>query len=110
MIKNLLERRLIRIVGRKEVVGKPFLYGTTREFLVHFGLNSLKDLPPLEEFEETFGSGDAAAVANLVEMAGLTEGEPASEMAPAGEDREERILKEIAEMEDREDAMSEADT
>lgn len=110
VIKNLLERRLIRIVGRKEVVGKPFLYGTTREFLVHFGLNSLKDLPPLEEFEETFGSGDAAAVANLVEMAGLVEGEPAAEAAPAGEDREERILKEIAEMEDREDEMSEADT
>ncbi len=56
VLKTLLERRLVRIVGRKEVVGKPFLYGTTREFLVHFGLNSLKDLPPLEEFEETFGS------------------------------------------------------
>lgn len=110
VIKNLLERRLIRIVGRKEVVGKPFLYGTTREFLVHFGLNSLKDLPPLEEFEETFGSGDAGAVANLVEMAGLVEGEPVVEAEPVGEDREERILKEIAEMEDREDAMSEADT
>jgi segregation and condensation protein B len=110
VLKNLLERRLIRIVGRKEVVGKPFLYGTTREFLVHFGLNSLKDLPPLEEFEETFGSGDAAAVANLVEMAGLAEGEPMPEAEPVGEDREERILKEIAEMEDREDAMSEADT
>lgn len=109
VIKTLLERRLIRIVGRKEVVGKPFLYGTTREFLVHFGLNSLKDLPPLEEFEETFGSGDAAAVANLVEMAGLVEGEPAAEAVPAGEDREERILKEIAEMEDREDATSEAE-
>jgi segregation and condensation protein B len=115
VLKNLLERRLVRIVGRKEVVGKPFLYGTTREFLVHFGLNSLKDLPPLEEFEETFGSGDPAAVANLVEMAGLVEssveGEAAVEAAPAGEDREERILKEIAEMEDREDdAMSETDT
>jgi len=46
----------VRIAGRKEVVGKPFLYATTREFLVHFGLNSLRDLPPLEEFEETFGA------------------------------------------------------
>lgn len=110
VIKTLLERRLVRIVGRKEVVGKPFLYGTTREFLVHFGLNSLKDLPPLEEFEETFGSGDAAAVANLVEMAGLVEGEPAAEAVPGGEDREERILKEIAELEDRQDAMSEAES
>src|SRR5436309_6737728 len=70
VLKTLLERRLVRITGRKEVVGKPFLYGTTREFLVHFGLNSLKDLPPLEEFEETFGSGAASAAAGLAEMAG----------------------------------------
>ena len=54
MIKTLLERRLIRIAGRKQVVGKPFLYATTREFLLHFGLG-LGDLPPLEEIEETFG-------------------------------------------------------
>jgi len=56
VLKTLLERRLVRIAGRKEVVGKPFLYATTREFLIHFGLKSLRDLPPLEEFEETFGS------------------------------------------------------
>jgi segregation and condensation protein B len=56
VLKTLLEKRLVRISGRKEVVGKPFLYATTREFLVHFGLNSLRDLPPLEEFEETFGA------------------------------------------------------
>ncbi len=54
VLKTLLERRLIRIAGRREVVGSPFLYGTTREFLRHFGLGSIKDLPPLEEFEETF--------------------------------------------------------
>jgi segregation and condensation protein B len=59
VIKNLLEKRLLRISGRKEVVGRPFLYSTTREFLMHFGLKSLNELPPLEEFEETFGS-DAA--------------------------------------------------
>ncbi|HEX9669344.1 MAG TPA: SMC-Scp complex subunit ScpB [Thermoanaerobaculia bacterium] len=52
VLKTLLERRMVRITGRKEVVGKPFLYGTTREFLMHFGLNHLRDLPPLEEFEE----------------------------------------------------------
>lgn len=58
-IKTLLERRLIRITGRKEVVGRPFVYATTREFLMHFGLRSLSELPPLEEFEEAFGGGDA---------------------------------------------------
>ena len=56
VIKTLLERRLVRITGRKEVVGKPFLYATTREFLLHFGLQSLKDLPPLEEADELFGA------------------------------------------------------
>lgn len=55
VLKTLLDRRLVRIAGRKMVVGKPFLYATTRDFLMHFGLESLKDLPPLEEFEETFG-------------------------------------------------------
>jgi segregation and condensation protein B len=55
VLKTLLEKRLVRISGRKKVVGKPFLYRTTREFLMHFGLGSLDDLPPLEEFEEIFG-------------------------------------------------------
>ncbi|HEV2854874.1 MAG TPA: SMC-Scp complex subunit ScpB [Thermoanaerobaculia bacterium] len=105
VIKTLLERRMIRIAGRKEVVGKPFLYGTTREFLVHFGLNSLKDLPPLEEFEETFGSGDASAVAGLSELAG---GVAPEEEVPASEDQEESFLREVAEIEERErqDTMS----
>lgn len=57
VLKTLLERRLIRISGRKEVVGSPFLYATTREFLLHFGLRALSELPPLEEFEETFLGG-----------------------------------------------------
>ncbi|HVS01624.1 MAG TPA: SMC-Scp complex subunit ScpB [Thermoanaerobaculia bacterium] len=68
VLKTLLERRLIRIAGRKRVVGKPFLYGTTREFLMHFGLASLDDLPPLEELEEAlFGEGDVGAVADREE-------------------------------------------
>src|SRR3954471_23206992 len=102
VVKTLLERRMVRIVGRKEVVGKPFLYGSTREFLVHFGLNSLKDLPPLEEFEETFGSGDAGAVAGLAEMAGLTNRDGIEDGGGGGEDREESFLREIAELEELE--------
>ena len=103
VVKTLLERRMVRIVGRKEVVGKPFLYGTTREFLVHFGLNSLKDLPPLEEFEETFGSGDASAVAGLAELAGGPLDE--SSLNAADADSEERFLREVAEMEEQQDAL-----
>jgi segregation and condensation protein B len=103
VLKTLLERRLVRIVGRKEVVGKPFLYGTTREFLVHFGLNSLKDLPPLEELEETFGSGDAAETARLAELAGIAPGGEA-EAPIALEDREEIFLREVAAIEEKEEA------
>jgi segregation and condensation protein B len=55
VLRTLLERRLVRIAGRKPVVGRPFVYRTTREFLLQFGLQSLKDLPPLEEFEEALG-------------------------------------------------------
>lgn len=49
-LKALQERRLVRIVGRKRVVGRPILYGTTRQFLLHFGLDSLEDLPPVEGY------------------------------------------------------------
>jgi segregation and condensation protein B len=52
VLKTLLERRLIKIVGRKEAVGKPMLYGTTQEFLQHFGLRDLSELPPLKDLEE----------------------------------------------------------
>lgn len=54
VLKGLLDKKLIRIAGRKNVVGKPLLYGTTKEFLVHFGLNSLEDLPSFREIEEVF--------------------------------------------------------
>lgn len=52
VLQNLLDKKLLRVVGRKKVVGKPILYATTRDFLAHFGLNSLEDLPSLEEFGE----------------------------------------------------------
>jgi len=54
-LHTLLERKLVTIVGRKPVVGKPILYGTSKEFLIHFGLNSLADLPTLEEFAQIAG-------------------------------------------------------
>jgi segregation and condensation protein B len=55
VIRTLLERRMIRVAGRKNVVGSPFLYRTTKEFLVHFGLNDIRDLPRLEEFGDLIG-------------------------------------------------------
>jgi len=51
VVANLMERSLIKITGKAKVLGAPFLYGTTSEFLEYLGLNSLKDLPSLEELE-----------------------------------------------------------
>ncbi len=55
VIKTLLDKRLIKIIGKKEAPGKPLLYGTTREFLEHFGLKDLTELPTLRDLsrEET---------------------------------------------------------
>ncbi|MFO0597720.1 MAG: SMC-Scp complex subunit ScpB [Myxococcaceae bacterium] len=52
VLKALLDRRLIKIVGKKEEVGRPILYGTTREFLEFFALKDLASLPTLREFQE----------------------------------------------------------
>jgi segregation and condensation protein B len=55
-IKTLLDKRLIVAKGHKQVVGRPMLYGTSKEFLVHFGLNDLSELPNLEDFEDLMSS------------------------------------------------------
>lgn len=52
VLKTLLDRKLVAAAGRKDVLGKPILYKTTREFLIQFGLSSLAELPTLKEFEE----------------------------------------------------------
>jgi segregation and condensation protein B len=52
VIKTLLDKKLIATAGRKEVLGRPILYKTTKEFLIHFGLKDLSELPSMEEFEE----------------------------------------------------------
>jgi len=51
-IKGLLDKKLIRCLGRKKVLGSPMLYGTTKEFLLHFGLDSLEELPSIEDFDQ----------------------------------------------------------
>jgi segregation and condensation protein B len=59
-LETLLEKRLLKVVGRKETVGRPLLYGTTPEFLRHYGLRSLEDMPPID----SFATEDAAAAAS----------------------------------------------
>jgi len=49
-IKSLLDKHFVKIVGKKETPGRPFLYGTTKEFMQYFGLGSLSDLPPISDF------------------------------------------------------------
>ena len=77
VLSTLLERHLIKIVGRKNVVGRPFLYATTKEFLIRFGLNDLHDLPKIEDMAEALGFDPPA---------GLTEQTPADDVLPLDEE------------------------
>lgn len=72
VLGTLLERKLIKIAGRKPVVGRPFLYATTREFLMRFGLNDLSDLPKVEDMADVLG----------FEIRGLSETGPSEQYLP----------------------------
>ena len=63
VVGTLLERHLVKVTGRKPVVGRPFLYATTQEFLNQFGLSDLGDLPKVEEMAEALGMEVPAALA-----------------------------------------------
>jgi segregation and condensation protein B len=76
VLSTLLERHLIKIVGRKNVVGRPFLYATTKEFLVRFGLKDLTDLPKIEDMAEALGFDPPA---------GLIEQSPREDVLPLDE-------------------------
>jgi segregation and condensation protein B len=80
VLSTLLERHLIKIVGRKNVVGRPFLYATTKEFLIRFGLKDLHDLPKIEDMAEALGFDPPA---------GLMETTPREDMLPLEEDESE---------------------
>ena len=56
-IKTLLDKRLIISKGRKETVGRPMMYGTSKEFLLQFGLRDLSELPNVEDFEDLATGG-----------------------------------------------------
>jgi segregation and condensation protein B len=75
VLNTLLERHLVKIVGRKQVVGRPFLYATTKEFLIRFGLNDISELPKVEDMAEALG----------IEAPLLVEQTPPEEMLPLDE-------------------------
>jgi segregation and condensation protein B len=62
-IKTLMERRLVKVVGKKDVIGRPFLFGTSREFLEIFGLASLSDLPSMRDIEDFLAAATGGVVA-----------------------------------------------
>jgi segregation and condensation protein B len=115
VLKTLLDRKLIAVAGRKNVVGKPILYKTTRDFLIQFGLSDLAELPTLKEFEELGrmalsdvepeaasapsaaqeAAGEAAGRASAPIAAEPVQGEPGpAEAAPVETVREEPALEE----------------
>jgi len=77
VVRTLLERKLVRIVGRKEVPGRPIMYGTTKFFLEHFGLNDLTQLPPLREFTELGESDQSLLPMESMEVTAPTAAEEA---------------------------------
>ena len=73
VLGTLVERRLVKVVGRRAVIGRPFLYATTREFLDRFGLSDLEDLPKVEDMADALGMD----VPNM-----LTDAYPTEEILP----------------------------
>lgn len=73
VLKTLSERGLIVEEGRKPVPGRPILYVTTPDFLHHFGLNTLDDLPPLEDIDPADAEADKAAAHDALEAVGMEE-------------------------------------
>jgi segregation and condensation protein B len=101
VLRTLMERDLVRMVGRGEGPGRPLLFGTTRDFLMRFGLSRLSDLPKMEEIEELVGEKSAEGEQVSDEIAALVgeksagggdvsgesaEGEEVPEESDAGQD------------------------
>jgi segregation and condensation protein B len=95
VLRMLLEKKLIRVLGRKDIPGRPMIYGTTRQFLEVFNLKDLRDLPSPKEIEalgleneELYSLGDdeeGGETASAPESASTAEGEPEAPNTPPGE-------------------------
>jgi segregation and condensation protein B len=83
VLRGLMERQLLKIVGRAEVVGRPMLYGTTRKFLDTFGLAGLEDLPKAQELRTAWSEPEKPAAASPVEAdPAATPGQPSAQQPP----------------------------
>lgn len=83
VVTHLLSKDLIKVVGRKDVPGRPFVYGTTKQFLEYFGLKSLNDLPELEEFPKLQPSEENILTENLDEGQQKSDDEQAADGEPS---------------------------
>jgi segregation and condensation protein B len=94
VLATLVERHLIKTVGRKQVIGRPFMYATTREFLQRFGLNDIGDLPKVEEMSDALGFelpgvlGDSPQTTNPLPFDADAEAPPAEPPQSAEEEPE----------------------
>jgi segregation and condensation protein B len=93
VIKTLLEKRLITTAGRKEVIGRPILYRTSKQFMMRFGLSDLDELPSLKEFEQL-------AQAALGSDSGIAPNEPEAPAAASQESAEAAQIRESGETND----------
>lgn len=85
-VATLLERGLIAVAGKKDTIGHPLLYATNEEFLRHFGLSSIKDLPPLNEEPDAGAPGEReAGILRELEASASSEPEAEEEMLPEAE-------------------------
>lgn len=115
VIATLTERGLIKIVGKKEVPGRPFLYGTTEKFLEHFGLKALSELPNIDEIknlvEKSVKKEELLGTQKMVDIPqeeAASEGTAAVVMEEVSVEIREEIVQEEATSEDRDESQSTA--
>ena len=85
VIGTLLDRKLITTAGRKQVIGRPILYKTTKEFLMRFGLKDISELPSMEEFEKLVAESFQAELVPAENSASASEDPSAPDAIPAAE-------------------------
>ncbi len=115
VLKTLLDRKLITTSGRKNVIGRPILYKTTKDFLVQFGLKELSELPTLKEFEELgrfalAEPGPESEAGPEAEAQTVAVAEPESEAAPDSEAAPESEAQSVAVVEPESEAAPESET
>ena len=110
VLGSLISRKLIATAGRKQVVGRPILYKTTREFLLRFGLKDLNDLPSIEEFEKMAAAMEEAEIISAPHAVPSAEAGAESSEAQSADAEEETIAERLAAAEEMEAEHATAET